>query len=506
MAINAVQTQKTVGDPIAEYESMLPIWLRNRAVCGGERKSKAHDYVIDTVSFSNLLVPFSPSMSDTQYAFYKAEAELPGISSAFSRMLVGSLLRRTPVLKLPEELKVHSDWFLNDFGQDGCSLAAFLDEAVLEEIQTGRSWVYVDFPEILDENDEMAKPYPVLWKAESVINWTTSITANGELKLTRVITRTFEDDYTINEFHPVISEIVKVHELNESGQYQVRTFKSAPKTSVATTAGQRTDIKDKRQFDLINVQTNFKVKGQPITIIPAWPLNGHISLQEPMISTFVDKEVSLYNKMSRRNHLLYGSATYTPVISTDMPDEDFEELVASGLGTWMRLRSGETASILATPTDALQYMEVTISAAIEEMAKLGIRMLTPETTQSGVALDIRNASQTAQLGTLNTKITSTLRQVISFMLFWKTGVYVPVSLVQLELSSDFSPTPKGESWLRLATEWYQGGLLPRSVWVQLLKQNDILPPEYDDVEGSQEILANLDLMTKTNGQVTDPQI
>lgn len=41
-----------------------------------ERFVKDYDNIIDVASFSNLLIPFSPSMTQTQYNFYKAEAEL----------------------------------------------------------------------------------------------------------------------------------------------------------------------------------------------------------------------------------------------------------------------------------------------------------------------------------------------------------------------------------------------------------------------------------------------
>jgi hypothetical protein len=132
-------------------------------------------------------------------------------------------------------------------------------------------------------------------------------------------------------------------------------------------------------------------------------------------------------------------------------------------------------------------MEKAIAAAIEEMAKLGIRMLTPETDQSGVALHLRNASQTAKLGTLNMKISSVLSEIIAFMINWRYGLDLKAGDVYFNLSSDFTPTPTGEGWLRLATEWYEGGLIPRSVWLQLLKQNDMLAPEYDDKEGQVEI-------------------
>ena len=37
MAVNAVQTNKTVADPLATYLCMQPVWLKNRAVTSGER-------------------------------------------------------------------------------------------------------------------------------------------------------------------------------------------------------------------------------------------------------------------------------------------------------------------------------------------------------------------------------------------------------------------------------------------------------------------------------------
>jgi hypothetical protein len=201
----------------------------------------------------------------------------------------------------------------------------------------------------------------------------------------------------------------------------------------------------------------------------------------------LDREVALYNKVSRRNHLLYGAATYTPVVSTDMNDESFQEIVDSGLGSWIKLRAGETASVLETPTAALQDMDRAILATIEEMARMGIRMLSPETIQSGVALEIRNAAQTAQLGTLNIKISNQMADIIAFMLNWRYDKQYSSIDVEFELSADFNPTPLGADWLRLATEWYEKGLIPRSLWLALLKQNDMISPDYDDSTGKLEI-------------------
>lgn len=502
---NAAQVAKTVADPNAAYESLRAQWKRCRAVCNGQEFVKDYDSLIDVRGFTNLLIPFSPSMSQNQYNFYRAEAELPGITAQFSKMLVGGLLRKKPSLKLPDGVPEDAlDWIMNQFAQDGSSLMSFLDVALWEEIQTSRAWVYIDHPAIAEDADldkeERAKlrPYPVVWTAEMVINWRMKKDGVGKGTLDRVIVYGLSESFDENEFHPTFIETVWVHEIVE-GYYQIREYRKEAPTSDVNVSNGTTQTKPEGQavYKLEETFTNILANGERLTIIPAWPLNGQVETQMPILSAIIDKEVALYNKISRRNHLMYGAATYTPVVASDnMTDEEFDELVNKGLGTWLRLRSGDTATVLETPTDALQDMEKTIAAGIEEMARLGIRMLSPETEQSGVALQLRNASQTAQLGTLNSKVSSIMSQVITFMLNWHYNLELGPDEVIFSLSADFNPTPLGADWLRLCTEWYEKGLMPRSVWLEVLKHNDMVNPDYDDDKGQKEITEDQDLLLK----------
>jgi hypothetical protein len=238
------------------------------------------------------------------------------------------------------------------------------------------------------------------------------------------------------------------------------------------------------------------MNGERLRMLPIWFLNGQIAPEEPPLTAIIDKEIALYNKISRRNHLLYGAATYTPVVTTSMTQERFEEMVNSGLGTWIKLEQGDTATVLETPTAALQDMDRAIVNSIEEMAKLGIRMLSPESAQSGIALQLRNASQTARLSSLNNRVSATLQQIVAFMINWRYGLDIDAKSVLFNLSADFTATPLGADYLRLATEWYQQGLIPRSIWLQLLRQNDVVSSEYDDEKGKLEITADMDAVMK----------
>ena len=506
----ALAPLKTVGDPNAVYESLKPLWLKSRAMCSGERFVKDLDEFVDTSSFSNILIPFSNTMTQEQFNFYKAEAELPGICAQFSKMIVAGLLRKEPNIVFPNDTDGFlKDWILNEFGNDEAPILSFLDDALWEEVQA-KSWLVVTYPtvhkpEAMDKADyAKLKPSPVLYKADAVINWTVGKDEFGKSMLTRIVIRGYTEKFTDNEFHPIFVDTVWVHELSASKQYQVRKFeRNEPEVTIPIVNGQKIQQpeKNKAHFEQVKVFTPI-YHDEPLNFLPVWPLNGSIEPTEPMLQSIIDKEVALYNKMSRRNHLLYGAATYTPTISSDMSPEAFEDIVNGGLGSWIHLRQGDSASILDTPTAALSDMDRAITANIEELAKLGIRMLTPESNQSGVALELRNANQTARLSTLNNKVSGVMRQVIAFMVNWRFDLDIKPNDIKFEMSNDFSNAMFGEGWLRLATEWYQTGLIPRSTWLQLLKQNDVLPPEYNDEDGRMEITNDLEqqmsIMEKQN--------
>jgi hypothetical protein len=491
MTIKAEQTEKTVGDPLAVYNTMIRTWQRNRAVCQGEAAVKDLDSTIDPARFTNLLIPFSPLMTQQQFNFYKAEAELPGITAEFSKMLIGGLLRKKPQVKLPKNLpKEALEWINNNFGEDGSSLAAFLDSVLWEEIQTSRAWIQVDHPSVPDDTtltaEELAnnfKPYPIIIKAESVINWQVKKDEKtGVQKLTQLCVRVYEESFVKNEFHATLVDTIYVHELVD-GLYQIRKFVSdAPSNTAAASEGRikKNQVNAVPTFKLEKTITMIKMAGKRLEFIPIWPLNGHIDITPPLLNSIIDKEIALYNKISRRNHLLYGAATYTPYISSDMLQTDFETIAARGLGTWFQIGKDDKVGVLETPTEALSDMETAIQNNILEIAKLGIRMLTPETAQSGVALELRNASQTAKLSTLNMKISTQMSAIITFMLNWRYNLQLKISDVKFTLSDDFTPAALGEDWLRLITEWYESKLISRNTWIEALKRNDIIPPDYDD--------------------------
>lgn len=490
----------SIGDPIPSYLSMRKLWERSRAVLNGQNHAKAYDDLIDNYTFSNLLLPFSPSMTQQQYNFYRAEAELPGLTASYAKILLAGLLRKPAALTLPEGVPEDAEnWLRFNFGAEGNTLHSFLDEAIFEELQTSRCWILVDYPEVENydaltpEQRDALAPYAMVVKAENVINWRQSTKGStGKQALTSVVFRYYREDFSKNAFHPDLVDTISHYYLDESSQLVIDTYQR--KETSETVGVINGAINEIYQADGNTAWTKVnsaqpQMSGERLTYIPCWPLNGNIAPLEPALQPLVDREISLYNKVSRRNHLLYGAATYTPIVKSDMTDEEFDDIVSAGLGSWIKVRQGDDVKALETPTAALKDMEKAIENTVAEMSKMGIRMLSPEGSggDSGAALEIRNAAQTAKLGMLNAKISQTMRDVMAVMLNWKYNLDLVPEDIEFNLSADLNPAPIGEGWLRLITEWYQQGIIPRSTFIDIAKHNDVLPPDYNDEEGLQEI-------------------
>ena len=493
--------RRSVGDPNPIYDSLAPVYERNRAALEGQRYVKELDRVVRS---SNLLIPFSPSMSQEQYNWYLAEAEWPGYSQQFARTLIGGLLRKNPRLVLPDDAPEEAtEWLMNNFTGNDRSLVSFLDDALWEEMTTSRAWVCVNYP-VTDEEqfspDEL-EPYPILLNGESIINW-----SEGEhpVTLSSVIDRLVVRFHVAqpdpdNEFHDRYVDTVFDHYITAEGIYKIDTYErsdndAADDTPVIAGTILQNYVASSPAWDLVSEEVPLR-NGEPLQHIPIFPLNGRTDPEEPMLTNLINREVGLYNRISRRNHLLYGSASYTPVIRADaLADEDKQAIVSAGLGSWIFLGAQDSADILSAPTDALQDLDRAIDQTIEEMARLGMRILAPErgstAETSGVALEIRNAAQTSQLATLNAKISESMRSIIAMMVNWRYNTEYDPSDIQFEMSQDFSPVPTGADFMRLVTEWYQGGLIPRSIFLDVIKQNDLIPDDYDDEEGQAEIEAD----------------
>ena len=476
------------------------LWERSRAVVEGEQAVKSLDQYLDGTNWTNILIPFSNSMSTSDYEMYKAEAELPGLVSMYVNIIIGGMLRKPPSLSLipqgntPEELQEEILYDINEHLMSRNSgLLHFINDILREELTTSRAVISLAFrADSTDSNG--GKAYPILWKAEETINWQTE----GDI-LTRVVFQYIVEEPDPDDKFEIDQIFYYEDHYLDNGVYKVDTYKdeNSPTNPIAGTGATNT-VYPRGGLGNIDTQELVEsitptIQGETFSYIPVWMANGDISPKSPMLTPLVDKELSLYNKLSRRNHLLYGACTYTPVIfDGSLSDPEFDAIINAGLGSWIKLNDEARIEVLETPTDALKDMDMAIQRNVDELARMGIRILSPEAVSgtSGIALEIRNSPQTAQLGLLNTRVSDNIEEILKVLIKWNYNEDYDVSF---SLSEDFNPSPIGPEWIRLVTEWYEAGFIPRSLWVKIGRNNDIVPEDYDDSEGVKE-LQNQDII------------
>ena len=451
---------------------------------------------LDTdVSASNLLLPFSAKMEQSQYNWYKSEAELPGLVSQYVKIIQGGLLRKQPYLEFHDQAMegrhpASSPHLLGRIGPKHLPLISFLAEVLQEELMTSRAVLHVDY------SQTQAIAFPRLFKPEQVINW--QCYEDGSLRRVVVCYETYDYIDSEDPYMPNLKVVHQDHHMRWSKEHQREIYAVH---EVISGKIDRLGSSKTVDSDIQGLKVPL-MHGEPLRELPIWFLNGSVDPVEPMLAPLVSKEVALYNKLSRRNHLLFGACTYTPIVYSQMDDTDFVNIIQRGLGSWIRLGPEDRIDVLQTPTDALTDMDQAITQNIDEMTRMGLRILSPDPASgtSGIALEIRNSPQTAQLGLLNNKLSASLKEVFEFMLAWTSELYLSPDYepslnyptesgvhLDFKMSADFNASPLGVEWARLVTEWYQDRIIPRSEFVRIVKQQDVLSSDYDDQQAREEL-------------------
>ena len=486
---------------------LYELWRRARAVVEGESAVKDLDNIVDTNNFTNLLIPFNDTQVQAQYNFYKAEAELPGLVSQYVRIIIGGLLRKEPSLTVtkPElNTKGLTEEAINllqandtpadviyksikeNLVSENNGILSFILRILEEELITSRSAVTIALrnPDSVTEKNLLA--YPVFWKAEEIINWQTE-----DETLTRVVFSYEVEEQTQDQYDFNNVTYYQDHFINSTGTYQVDTYRETGVTAESNSGFQL--------FDSVVPELN----GETFNYLLVWFMNDSIEPIIPILTPMVDTELSLYNKMSRRNHLLHGAAAYTPVVMSTMSPEDFDAVVSGGLGSWIKLDENAKITTLTVPTDVLSDMEKAITQGVEKLGRMGVNLLMGNdkmTNVSSSALSVRLSPQVAQLGLLNTKISTNLSEILTLLVKWNFNEDVTVDF---NLSADFNSTPVNSDLLRILGEFYTSSVIPRYLFIEILKANDIIPESYDDERG-QEAIRNSDILTGLSLPDTEP--
>lgn len=470
---------KTVNTPMGSYKEMKPLWEKMRTAVEGQHAVKKRDRkrfvslapstndakkqdqdLAPSISHAPFLTPFSTTMTAASYYLFQDQSEWPSFISTYVQSMIASLLRSNPEIKInkssiDDELKkkMH-DFINNDFAGPDMPLMPFLGDLTKEEIITSAPWVELAYPNlgkkrISQAEKEKISPYPIIHKAENIINYQVS---EHPVYKTRVLTRV------------IVASVVEVPDKDSPWHhdcaYEVKDYHLTTGSKLAVHV-YRSDTPD-GEYEL-KTRINPTINGKRLDYIPIWPVGGSYELVAPKLLPLVDKTIALYQEQSLYRSVLFDQADHTLVLHCDDIDpKQFNEMVKRKGDAWL-VGVDDRVSIVDAPADSLGAFETRVQSGKMDLVRMGMRDMAPEVSeQSGAALRIRNANQSSNIGSINARVSSTMRVVISHMLNWKfelrgDDVLIPSDIDFGMIDDAFDAlTPE---LLRLYSEWVTADLL-----------------------------------------------
>ena len=459
--------------PSDDYNAWAGEWKKAHAVVSGDAAVKRYDDTAD----DKILAPLSLNMDPQLYRYYKQRGELPGYASSQRRSVVGGLLRKKVGITLPEgfdKAEEARDWISNNLHIGGGTFMSLMKDAFEDDLITANTWLHLDF------NSETKQPVVEVLPAESVISVTVGQHSKyGFGNITRVVVRKQETESDNTTYFRY-----QVHEINDAGEYQVSVYRDG-----------EDDLISETEEPIIPKQV---VDGKEVafTEILVFPVDGSPAIQNPFLGDFITREISHYNLLTAYNHLLIMSGSLTPIITGNVNSSDENDIKGNGLGSVWTLPEGTSIKILETPTGSLSSFAQAIDSTRTDLRNLGARQLMKDSRTSGVAAEIQNSPYSATLSSLSRTYSNTLRKVVAYAVNWKYKTNYPVNAFEIQLSNDLSRSAIGDNAVATVTAAYNAGQLPREVWLQVMKDNSIIPQDYDD-EGF-ETKENTDDNANTN--------
>lgn len=448
--------------------AMQEKWRRCRdAVAGQDAVHKAG------VSY----LPKLEGQNDPEYGAYKARALYYNASGRTLEGLIGLIFRKPPMVKLPDALA--------DLAQDvdtaGTPLETLCRKAVGELLQVGRFGLLADYSDQgvartqAEERERGARPYLVLYSAESVINWRRS-KINGRWQYVLVVIQVDiekpKDVYaaeTVTQWH--------VHALRD-GVYTVETFERKKEAQAGSAD----------EFILVGTALP-RLGGQPMREIPfliCGPNGISDEVAKPPMLDLVDVNLSHYRTSADYEHGLHFTGLPTPYVT----GHTFNEGEVFALGA-------AVVKGISNPNAKLAFLEFegkgleNLSGRLEEkadmMVALGARMLATQKRQVEAAetAAIHRAGENSVLAAL----AHAAGRAIAQGLTWCAERIAVAGEIRVELNSDFLPAGLSAQELTSLVSAWQAGAISHETLYDNLKRGEIAQQDVDFEEEKDRIEA-----------------
>lgn len=473
--------------PHSSLDHWRSIWKKCRDVLAGEEAVKVA---------GTIYLPKMSRMTHDEYEAYKMRALFYGASQRTVQGLMGSILRKPPIVYSPDdatEKKLQS--LLSNISQTGINLHGFTREIVSEVLSTGRVGILVDSP---PANPNLLDPVPYarMYSAEEIINWRIHF-EGGVPIVDQIVLLEVASMPTTGGWG--IEQVVQYRELtlNDDGSYVQRVWViDAPVTEK--------DPPVPRMIEEI-VPTR---RGQPMTRLPFFfcsASNTKPDVDRPPLLDLFNVNLSHYRSSADLEHGRHYTALPTPVVTgVDDDDGGAPPSLEIGSSTAWLLPNGATAKMLEFNGQGLKHLENALKEKAELMTNLGARMLesSSKSSETAEALRLRQAGDFASMNTISDTVGATLTSVVNLMAWW-SGVTKQQSTDGLfvELNKDYFESRLTPAMLTaLVQAWQSGAMGFKDLYENLVRGETIDPTRsYDEVmaEVTQELSVRMQSLAAT---------
>lgn len=447
------------------------IWRKCRDVLAGEERVKfAH----------TAYLPKMQRMSDDEYEAYKTRALFYGASQRTLQGLLGSLLRKPPVIYAKDDLIVDKiNKLLENVTQTDVDFYGFTRDVITELLSVGRVGILVDAPPV-DTKLLDPRPYARIYQAETIINWREH----------------FEDGV------PILDQVVLVEQISQPagsgfGTDMVTQYRELALQDDGTYT-QRVWVIDPPADE--KLEATYRIieeivplfRGKPLRRLPFFFVaSSHTrpEIERPPLLDLYNVNLSHYRSSADLEHGRHFTALPTPVVSGVDTDPDSGAAPPSleiGSSTAWLLPLGATAQMLEFNGQGLKHLENALTEKTALMVSLGARMLeqTQRHSETAEALRLRQAGDFATLNTISETTSQALTNVVRLLAWWSglTDVLLDDTLL-VQLNKDYFESRLTPAMLTsLVQAWQAGAMGFRDLYFNLIRGETIDPERtYDEV-------------------------
>lgn len=394
-----------IDDKHQQYTEFYDQWETCRDFVAGAWKLRKHENGVgggETAYIEKL----STKQSNAEYRKYIKRALYDNVVRRMKNSLLGLVFARKPVYSVSPE------YIDKDIDLKETPLVEFAESIVNEVLTVGRCGVLVDRPQvkegttIAEAEANNIRPYAILYKAESIVNWNTSRIGN-RWKVSRVVLYQSADRYL--ELY-----------LDTGSLYHVAVWVKPEKGDW------------EKESDVIPL-----VKNKPQTEIPFYffsPYSGTPEVFESPILDIVEIACSRWRTSADLEHARFSCSLPTPYF-LGFTDDEASRLALGGLNGIVATSTEAKVGFLEYTGQGTEPLERAMQQKADMMSRHGVDLLQDKAdAEATETVKMRISVQTATLSDMANSISRIMTQMLSFLSVWGGGTGGAV----FELNTDYS--------------------------------------------------------------------